>query len=417
MPSAWWGALGRFGMRPGLERIAALTERLGHPQRAFSAVHVAGTNGKGSTAALIAGGLKAAGYRVGLTTSPDLGEERERVCIDGALVSQELWAEAKTVVERAAQTLAESPTLFEAQIAAAFWSFRQAGVEVAVVEVGLGGRYDATNILPPPWMTVLTPVARDHEAILGTTLEAIARDKTGVLKPGSRLTTAPQAPPVRRIVVESARAVSVPVRWARPRAVTSDENGVAAVVGGRRVSTRLLGRHQAINLATAWTALDWLAESDGLSREAMAHGVAAVTWPGRLERIGRAPEVVVDAAHNLHCSRALARALAEPHLARPWYLVFGALDDKPAAAMVRTLAPRVGRIILTRPDSPRAADPGGIAAQGPFGRPVAVEPRWPVALQQALEAAGPTGAVLVAGSTYLIGPVRRWLLRRGIVEP
>ncbi|MCL8206719.1 MAG: bifunctional folylpolyglutamate synthase/dihydrofolate synthase [Actinomycetia bacterium] len=414
--SAWWASLARFGMRPGLDRIAALMDRLDHPERAFGAVHVAGTNGKGSTSALIAEGLAAAGLAVGLTTSPDLGEERERVRIAGRLVPAELWAQAREVVEWAARTLAEPPTLFEAQIAAAFWCFREARVDAAVVEVGLGGRYDATNILPPPWVTVLTPVARDHEAVLGNTLEAIARDKTGVLKPGSRLVTAPQAPPVRRVVVEAARAVGIPVRWARPQEVTSDADGVSAVVDGRRVRTRLLGRHQAVNLATAWLALDWLAERAGLDRDALAHGVAQARWPGRLERVDGEPPVVLDAAHNLHGARALAHALAEPHLARPWELVFGVLDDKPGPAMVRVLAPRVRRIVLTRPASARAQDPAVIAAAGPYGRPVTVEPDWSAALDQALAAAGPHGAVLVAGSTYLVGPVRRRLVGSGGVE-
>jgi dihydrofolate synthase/folylpolyglutamate synthase len=407
MRSPWWQGLRRFGMKPGLDRTMALLERLDHPERTFSAVHVAGTNGKGSTAAMIASALSAAGVRTGLTTSPDLGDVRERVLINGSLLGWEEWRRLAEAIEEAARPLAEPPTEFEALTALAFLAFRQAGVETAVVEVGLGGRYDATNVLPPPVVTVLTPEALDHEEVLGPTLTAVAEDTAGVIKTGSRVVSAPQAPPVRRVFREAAAAAGVPLTWAGGRLLWSDASGVTVEVGREVVRTRLLGRHQAVNLMTAWAALRVVADRRGLSTDALKNGLLTVNWPGRLEVVRDRPLVMVDAAHNLHGAKALARALTEPHLRRPWHLVFGTLTDKPGARMLRLLLPQVESVLLTRPESSRAMDPHDLAGGVPSAKRPAVVERVEEALREALRRAGADGAVLAAGSFYVVGPVRR----------
>lgn len=406
----WWQSLERFGMRPGLERTRRLLQALGHPEKAFPAVHVAGTNGKGSTAVMVASALQAAGLRVGLTTSPDLGDVRERVLINGEKLSWQAWRTWRATVAAEGRELAEPPTTFEALTALAFGVFAGAHVDVGVVEVGLGGRYDATNTLPAPLVTVFTPIARDHEQILGRGLEAIARDKSGIVKRGAEaIVSAWQAPQVRSILVQAAQAAEVPIQFVQGRCLWSDASGVTIRVGRNEVvRCGLLGRHQAQNLAVAWATLQHVRQQWTLDPDVMRHALQNVRWPGRMEVLWETPLVILDAAHNLHGAKALARALAEPHLARPWHLVFGYLDDKPGPAMLKALLPVVKTVTLTRPVSSRAADPAPLGHR--FAGVLAVEPDWRRALASAVRESRGAGGVLVAGSLSLVGPARQWLL-------
>lgn len=412
----WWHSLERFGMRPGLERTRHLLTALGNPERGFPAVHVAGTNGKGSTAVMIAAALQAAGLRVGLTTSPDLGDVRERVLVNGEKLSAGDWKAWRVAVAVKGHNLPEPPTTFEALTGLAFSVFAEAHVDVGVVEVGLGGRYDATNTLPAPLVTVFTPIARDHEEILGRGLEAIARDKSGIVKRGTlAVVSAWQSPKVRAILLQAARAHEVPIQFVQGRCLWSDASGVT-IRGGQNevVRTGLLGRHQAQNLAVAWATLGHLRQRWALDPEAMRHALQNVRWPGRMEVVRQQPLVVLDAAHNLHGAKALASALAEPHLARPWHLVFGHLEDKPGLAMLRALLPVVKTVTLTRPVSARASDPALL--RGKLTRSshmVHVEADWRRALSTALREVPDGGGVLVAGSLYLVGPARQWLIEEG----
>jgi len=401
-------------MRPGLERTAELLRRLGHPERGLEVVHVAGTNGKGSTAALIAAGLQAAGVSTGLYTSPDLGDVRERVRHNGRLLATEDWHRWGQAVEAAGVELSDPPTEFECLTALMFLAFRERGVQVAVLEVGLGGRYDATNVVPVPAMTVLTPIALDHQEVLGKDLAAIAADKAGVIKPGGRVVSAPQAPPVRAQVAAQVRGQGARLRWASGRLLWSDASGVTVEVAGRVLRTRLLGRHQATNLVVAWTALDWMGEARGWDADAMAEGIQQASWPARLEVLPGQPLVLIDGAHNLHAAHALARALSEPHLRRPWQLVWGTLADKPAWAMLRSVLPHVTALVLTRPPGPRGQDPTPLLARVErLGRvPAVVVPEVGEALTYASNRAGLEGAVLVAGSLVLAGHARAWALGR-----
>lgn len=406
--SPWWRELRRFGIKPGLERTRALLDRLGHPESRLAVVHVGGTNGKGSTVAMMAAGLAAMGLRVGRYTSPDLGDVQERVTVNGQSLGEAAWDRLAATVEEAAASMAEPPTRFEALTALAFLAL--ADVDVAVVEVGLGGRYDATNVVASPWVTVLTPIALDHQAVLGSTLDAIAADKCGIFKPGVPVVSAVQAPPVRRRIIEQAQLVGAPVMWAAGRAVAVERERTVAAVGGVHVETSLAGRHQARNLAVAWTALEVVARKLGRDRECARPGLAAVRWPGRLEWWDSQPAHLLDGAHNLHGVEALARTLAEPAFAGRWHLVFGALADKPAARMLRRLLPEVASVTLVRPESQRAGDPHAWATAVPSAWDPRVAAHIPEALALARRrAADQGGDVLVAGSFDLVGPARRQL--------
>lgn len=404
-------------VRLGLDRMEALVEALGHPEREFTAIHVAGTNGKGSTAAMIAAALQAEGLRVGMTVSPDLGELRERVLIDGRAAEPAAFQAWQAEVERAAGTMEEPPTFFEAMVALAFLAFARAPVDVAVVEVGLGGGHDATNVLPPPLVSVITPIHYDHMDRLGARIEQIAAEKAGILKPGSRLVLAPQPlSEARAVVRERARERRVPVR--EPGGTMGYRDGVATYVdeAGRRLQTALRGRYQTVNLATAWTAVRWLHELrvvPDLDRAAQA--LETVRWPGRFQIVAEHPLTIVDGAHNLHGAAGLAETLADPAWRdRRWHLVFAGLEDKPGVPMLKLLAPHTSHLILTSAGVDRAADPAAIgAALDPALRPeVIADPGAALAAARARAAAEPGGAVLVTGSLALLSTLRM----RGLID-
>ena len=404
----WIEELARFGMRPGLDRINALLDRLGRPEEGIPAVHIAGTNGKGSTARLIAAALEGAGLRVGLTVSPDLGDRRERILVNGALARSTAWESLASRVRAAAAGIADPPTQFEALTAMAFLAFRDAAVDVMVVEVGLGGRHDATNVLRQPLVTVVTPVALDHQEVLGKRLEDIAADKAGVVKPGVPVVAAPQAPPVRAVLMAACRAVDAPLVWARGRILESGPAGVRIRVGADEVASGLLGRHQGTNLAVAWEAVLSVRRSWGepLDLGRLKTGLAAARWPGRLEWVDGMPPLLVDGAHNLHGANALGRALQEDHLRKRWHLVFGCYVDKPGEAMLNVLVPHVASLVLARPAGPRGRDPESLSPAIPAGVPWVVEEDPRTALLRAEEQAGAVGAVLAAGSLAVVGAIR-----------
>ena len=374
-------ALRGRGVDFDLARPRRVARALGHPQDAFRAIHVAGTNGKGSTAALIESALRAAGVRTGLYTSPHLVRFTERIAVAGREIARADIVRAVDEVERAAA--GEPLTFFEIATLAAFQHFREQSVEVAVVEVGLGGRLDATNLLPAPLACVLCSLALDHQSYLGGDLKSIAAEKAGIIKPGCPVVAAlPEDPAAAQVITERAAAVGAPLRFLGRDFDARDVPPLA-----------LAGAHQRHNGALAKAALE--AAGLGVSPDALARGFREVRWPGRLERLG---DVLLDCAHNPDAAAALALTLVEPPS-----LVFGALADKDAAGMLAALAPKAARIWLTAPPSPRAADPAALAALWPGAR---VEPD-PAAALAAARARG--GTVLVTGSTYLVGAVRALL--------
>jgi dihydrofolate synthase/folylpolyglutamate synthase len=398
----WLFARQRFGVRPGLERVRALLQALGQPQDSFRTVLIGGTNGKGSTAATLAAVLSAGGERTGLFTSPHLTRFSERFVVAG----QELpTAQVMETLGRV-RPLAElhEASFFEVVTALGCLLFAEAAVRTAVMEVGLGGRLDATNALEPV-LSVVTNVGLDHTAILGDTVQAIAAEKAGILRPGRPALTgaAPELWPLLERQGADLWAAGRELIWdTRPLGWEGHEVKLQTPVGDLTFRTPLLGRHGAANAALAAAAALRLGVAPGAVRQ----GAAAVHWPGRLERLPwRGGGVLLDGAHNPDGARALAQAMMDLGTG-PLPLIFGAAEDKDLEGVAAALRPLASRVILTRAVlSPRAAEPGRLAR---------LFPDTPVTLtetpREALEALPPGAQALACGSLYLVGELRPLLL-------
>src|SRR5579863_585428 len=379
----------------GLERVRAVLCALGDPQRAFRSVHVAGTNGKGSTCAMIEAGLRAAGIRTGLFTSPHLIEPTERIQIDGIPVSQAQFQRAFEIVHETAEKLDLDchPTYFETVTAMGFWLFRELGVDTAVIETGLGGRLDATNVVEPV-LTVITPIDFDHEAYLGHTIEAIAGEKAGILKAGVPAVFAKQRPEASAVLEARAAELGVPVT----RAEEFEIRDLEIDSRGSRFSgivCPLPGEHQVDNAATAALALHIL----GVSTD----GIAMTRWPGRLEFVAPNPDILLDGAHNPAGARALARYLQRfaPHRKR--WMIYGAMRDKSVEEIAGILFPLADELILTAPVSPRALRPEALAEIAGRGQ---IAPTMKDALDQVRGQADYDDLVIITGSLFLVGEAR-----------
>ena len=397
----------------GLERIGVLLEALGNPQMACRIVHVAGTNGKGSTCALIESGLRAAGYRTGLFTSPHLVEPTERIQVAGRGVGADRFAAAFDRVHACAETLLRQaridlhPTYFESVTAMALLLFRECCVEYAVLEVGLGGRLDATNVVMPE-LCVVTPVDFDHEAYLGKSLESIAGEKAGILKPGVGAVFARQRAEAERVLEARAAALGAGVTLSSSvevSDVTLHARGSDFVWDGLPVSCPLPGEHQVENARTAIAALGQL----GIPPEAIRRGIAQATWPGRLERVAANPEIVQDGAHNPASARALAEYLDRFYEPRRVWLIYGAMRDKAVEEMTAILFPRAAHVIVTAPAQARALRPESIRELADHDD-IRVAPHIRAALALAAGAAR-EDAVFVTGSLFLVGEARALLTR------
>jgi len=401
--------------------VRALLARLGDPQLRFPTVLVAGSNGKGSTSALLAAMAGAAGYRTGLYTSPHLERVEERLQIGGEpIASGRLGDLLDRIVDVAERETGAPPTYFEALTAAAFLWFAEERADLGVIEVGLGGRLDATNLCEP-LLSLITSISLEHQEFLGDTLAAIAREKAGVLRRGRPAIVWIEEPEPAEAVRRAAAEIGADLRFGADLV----RFGASAIEGwgGQRVRLTtpagehdlrlaLLGEHQRRNLALAVLAAEALAVSGfpRLDAAAIAAGAAACRWPGRLEVIdlpgGR--RCVLDAAHNAEGAEALARFLAAR--GEPVDLLFGVLADKAAGEMLAALAPHARQIVLTTPASPRAKSPADLPALL-AGRPgVHVEADPAQALDRALALGGET--VVGCGSIYLIGELRRCLRKR-----
>jgi dihydrofolate synthase / folylpolyglutamate synthase len=401
-PFTYLFGLETFGIKFGLENISTLLARLGHPERAFRSVHVAGTNGKGSVVAMVDAALRAAGHRSARYTSPHLVDLTERFTIEGHPVDRDRLAgvveKIRGTIEqlRAEGALAVQPTFFEVTTAAAFELFRSARVDVAVLEVGLGGRLDATNVVSP-MATAITSIDFDHQKFLGTTLREIAIEKAGIVKPGIPMVVGELHPEASAAIEEIARQRGSPIVRATPEDVEGFTVG-------------LRGAHQRSNAAVAVRLLE-VASACGFAvpRQAVAAGLADPRWPGRLDlrRVSGNRELLLDAAHNPAGAAALASYLkAEGGPMPP--LVFAAMRDKDASAMLSALLPAVSRVVFTRSSNPRSADPAALADQARAiapSLPVSAEPAVHEALAEAWRAAP---RIVVAGSIFLLGDVIRF---------
>ena len=350
----------------GLATITTLMAALGNPERACRFVHVAGTNGKGSTCAMIESALRAAGVRTGLYTSPHLAEPTERIRINGDQVTAQQFADAFDIVHAAAERLLQSgaiehhPTYFETVTAMGFVLFAREGVETAVLEVGMGGRLDATNIVTPA-LSVITRIDFDHEAFLGRSIEAIASEKAGILKPGVPAIFAPQRPEAETTLRERAAALASPLSSVRdwhagdcefdPRGsrFTARKDGEDPL----RVTCPLAGEHQVENALTAVASLRLM----GVDISAIERGIAATRWPGRLELISTSPEIILDGAHNPSGARALVCYMERFYADRKICIMYGAMRDKSVVEMTGVLFPSAHTIIATAPAQERATRP------------------------------------------------------------
>lgn len=405
-PLSYLFSLEQFGIKFGLDNILAIVERLGRPDRAYRTVHVAGTNGKGSVTAMTDAALRAAGHRSARYTSPHLVDLSERFVVDGVPIDQHALVAAASdvrgIVEslRADGTLATQPTFFEVTTAIALELFRRAHVEVAVLEVGLGGRLDATNVVSPV-ATAITSIAFDHQKYLGSTLGQIAFEKAGIIKPGVPLVVGELEAEPRDVVARIAGERRAPIFVAD----RSDAEGFA--IG-------LRGRHQVINAAIAVRLLEAIDRAGiDVPREAIAEGLRQPGWPGRLDerRLADGRELLLDAAHNPAGADALASYLRDDPMKRP--LVFAAMQDKDIDGMLRVLLPAVSSFVATRASNARSADPEALADRA---RTIAqaTAPSLEIVAAASLDAAladawRRSSRIVAAGSIFLLGDVMQQL--------
>ncbi|MFP4056355.1 MAG: bifunctional folylpolyglutamate synthase/dihydrofolate synthase [Candidatus Brocadiia bacterium] len=401
----------------GLARMNQLLDFLGHPEGQLRAVHIAGTKGKGSTAAMTAAILQRAGATVGLYTSPHVQCVRERIMVDGQWIpEQRLVAHVNRMYPYLQESLKThqtyTPTFFEIFTAAAFLDFLDQGVDYGVLEVGLGGRLDATNVLQPA-VCGIAHVSFDHTDKLGDTLALIAGEKAGILKPAVPAVVAPQEPAALGAIRARAEALQAPLRLVGRDIALVDRGRHFAVRTPRRSYPRLrvplVGRHQRVNAAMAVALAEEAMAARGLrlTSPIVREGLAAVRWRARIERIAERPTVVVDAAHNVASVRALLAALAAEFAYRRLLLVVGISSDKDVEGMLRELLPRAAFVATTASHSPRACSPDELLRRvEALPHPDAIACESPQeALAEARARAGPDDLVCVTGSFYLAGEV------------
>jgi dihydrofolate synthase / folylpolyglutamate synthase len=424
-------ALETFGIKLGLTNIACLCEALGHPERAFRSIHIAGTNGKGSTTAMVHAGLLAAGISAARYTSPHLSHLRERFVIGQEPVDDVLLeATAAHVLDVAERLVADGvlpapPTFFEATTAIAFELFRRAQVETAVIEVGLGGRFDSTNVITPV-VSAITSIGLDHQEHLGTTRASIAFEKAGIIKPGIPVVTGRIDSESADVIGAAAIERGAPLTSAiADTAVASRFDDGRAIVDVRSpvrdygaIALGLRGAHQIDNAVVALRVME-IVDTAGIAMGAGAivEGLTTAEWPGRLEiiELPGGHRVLLDAAHNPDGATALASYLTRWHKDRPT-LVFAAMHDKDVVGMLRALLPSVGPVVVTAPAIRRALPPAALAtivARIDPARLVVIEEQVDRAVERALQL-HPTACV--AGSIFLVGGVRDALLARAILR-
>lgn len=408
-----------------LQNITRLSSRLGNPHRASPCAHIAGTNGKGSTAALLESILRAAGFRTGLYTSPHLVRINERIRVNGEDISDEDFAAVFTRVHGfieellASGALAAHPTYFECVTAMAFEHFARAHVEFGVYEVGMGGRLDATNIVEPV-VAILTPIDFDHEDYLGHSLDLIAREKAGIIKPGALVVSAAGRHEAAEVIraqakAQHARLVEISSDY-RVEKSAGDSHGSRAVFASAsgdwrlEIELPLAGRYQLQNALAATAAARLLVQRGfRIDDAAIARGIRAARWPGRLEQVAERPAVFIDGTHNPAGARELVAFWREQFAGRALHLVYGAMRDKAVDEIAGLLFPEAATVIATAPRQPRAISADVLAemtAHHARRLEVVAEPEQ--ALERAIELAGADGVVFATGSLYLVGDLLRY---------
>lgn len=396
-----------------LDRVNHLLDRLGRPDRANRAIHIAGTKGKGSTAAMIESCLRAAGYRTGFYTSPHLHTFRERMRVNNEFIAREQFAQLVDEIEPHVAAV-EGLTWFEIVTALAFLFFARAQIDVAVLEVGLGGRFDATNVVTPI-VSVITSLSMDHMNLLGNSIEQIAFEKAGIIKRHVPVVSAPQVPAAADVIRRVARMRGAELIIAPHPPAPSPEMKQPISGEGSGVRLPLLGAHQLINASVAVTALH-IAHQRGLavSDEAIQHGLATVQWPGRLEVLSREPLLVVDGAHNGDSAQKLAQALREVFQVEKWTLIIGISADKDIPTILAALLPLAEKVIVTRATNQRAANIEALGAQvADRGYAPTLAASVADAVEIALHDQTP---IIITGSLFTVADAREvWFKRNGVL--
>ena len=411
---AYLDTLRRFGSKPGLARTEALLRAISSPQDALRFVHIAGTNGKGSCAAMTASVLRAAGYRTGLFTSPHLLRVNERMQIDGRAIPDEALAELLTQLRTVADAMDDHPTEFELLTAAALQWFRQERCDIVVLEVGLGGRLDATNVIPPPEAAVIMRIGLDHTAILGDSVEQIAAEKAGIIKPGCDVLLYPQLESVEQVVRARCEACGARLHRPDPEALEplfDSLEGQAFRYRGDSYAIPLLGEHQLVNAAVVIElARVLLSRGWRIGPDALEHGLYAVRWPARFEPVHEEPRVIVDGGHNPQCAQSVVRALQRYFPDTRRVLLVGVLADKDYKELFRILDEAADAYVCVAPDSPRALSSEALAAHlRRTGKPVTACADIRSGVETALAQAEAENAMVCAvGSLYMAGEIRAY---------
>ena len=408
-------SLERFGIKPGLERIGELCSRLGDPHKKRRFIHVAGTNGKGSTCSLIASALSADGRKVGLYTSPYVIDFRERIQYCGEMISPEEFAEAAEKVKFTSEKYDIAVTEFEAVTAAAFLYYAGKDCDYVVLETGLGGRFDATNIIPAPEVCALTSISLDHVNILGDTVEAIAGEKCGIIKPGSKVVTYPLQDEralgvIREACEKKGVSLSVPPLDSL-KVISSDFTGSRVSYMGAEYSLPLPGEHMVYNSVLAFSALKALCPD--IPDESISAGFAKTVMPARFELLCESPAVILDGGHNEGCAAALKNYIDKYLPGKEIIMVSSLMADKDYETYVSLVAPYAKTFIATKADVPRALPSGELAlCASKYCGECFDEPEPLSAVNKALQKANENDVVLICGSFYLAGDVREELLKR-----
>ena len=412
--------LKRFGIILELDSIRGILNALGNPQNNFACIHVAGTNGKGSVAAALSSILHASGYKVGLYTSPHLVRFNERICINNRHISDADVVKSFKSVQQVHHGN-RSPTFFEFATAMALYEFSRQTVDWAVIETGMGGRFDATNVIQPA-MSIITNVSMEHRDYLGNTLARITREKAGIIKLGAPVITAIKQKQAQAVVIRTAAKKSAPLyilgknfKVRRHRAGGFSYYGIENT--WHNMHTPLLGHYQVGNAALAIAACELLNKDKAeISRKNIQDGLSKTRWPGRLEIVSDNPCVILDGAHNLIAARNLSKYLSENLAHRRITLVVGILDDKPYGAMLKSVLPVCARAIVTRAKTERALAPQRLyAAAKKIISDVTMIPGVAAAARQAIETASPDDVICIAGSLYVVGEAKE-AIEKGLIK-
>lgn len=399
------------GSVPGLSRISALLDLIGHPERRCRFIHVAGTNGKGSTCAMLASIFRKAGYRTGLYTSPYLIDFNERIEVDGTMISNDELCEVTEYVRPLADSLADKPTEFELITAIGFEYFARRACDIVVCEVGMGGEFDATNVIPAPEAAIICNIGLDHTAFLGDTLEKIAATKSGIIKPGCDAVLYRSTPSVERVVEERCEKVGARLHKAdfdSIKPISADLFGqVFDWESFKELKLPLLGEHQLDNAAVVLTAVEVLrAKGWAITEANIREGLRDVVWHGRFEIVSRDPLFIVDGGHNPQCIEALVKSVKTYLSGREITVLTGVLADKDFHCMYKDAAEFAKEFVTVTPGNPRALPADKLAEylKG-FGKPVTACRSVADGVRLAVEHTKKDGVVLCYGSLYMLGEV------------